>query len=134
MPLGSTPERTAGSAMIVRRTWMAPLGDNVVCGAAPAAAVATARERQANSRPNIRMQDLVIFPLLSWINFKIQSEIESLRARQQQSEQLGAAFAVDDAVDAIGAEAALEGDHGLFFVGHVIAEALEREQEAGIGP
>ena len=83
MPLGSTPERTAGSDMIVRRTWMAPLGDKMVWGAAPVAAVASAKERLASSRPKIRMQDLVIFPLLSWINCKIQSEIESLRARQQ---------------------------------------------------
>ena len=49
-------------------------------------------------------------------------------------EQLGAAFAVDDAVDQVGAEAALEGDHRLWRVGHVIAEPLEREQEAGVGP
>jgi hypothetical protein len=52
----------------------------------------------------------------------------------KSSEQLGPAFAVDDAVDQVGAEAALEGDHRLLRVGHVIAEALEREQEAGVGP
>src|SRR5690242_3591518 len=57
-----------------------------------------------------------------------------LRPRQQQSEQLGAAFAVDDPVDEIGPEAALEGDHRLLRIGHVVAEALERQQEAGVGP
>ena len=36
-----------------------------------------------------------------------------LRARKQQGQQLGPAFAVDDAVDQVGAEAALEGDHRL---------------------
>ncbi len=44
------------------------------------------------------------------------------------------AFAVDDPVDQVGPEAALEGDHRLLRVGDVIAEALEREQEAGVGP
>src|SRR6266481_2500109 len=57
-----------------------------------------------------------------------------LRPRQEQREQLRAALAVDDPVDEIGAEAALEGDHRLLLVGHVIAEALEREEEAGVGP
>src|SRR5687768_6126276 len=47
-----------------------------------------------------------------------------LRARQQEREQFGAALAVDDAVDALGAEAALEGDCRLERVGHVIAEAF----------
>ena len=36
-----------------------------------------------------------------------------LRPRQQQREQLRPAFAVDDAVDQVGPEAALEGDHRL---------------------
>ncbi len=57
-----------------------------------------------------------------------------LRPRQQQREQFGPAFAVDDPVDQVGPEAALEGDHRLLLVGDVIAEALEREQEAGVGP
>ena len=51
-----------------------------------------------------------------------------------KAQQFGPAFAVDDAVDEVGAEAALEGDHRLLRVGHVIAEPLEREQEAGVGP
>ena len=38
------------------------------------------------------------------------------------------------AVDQLGPEAALEGDHRLLRVADVIAEALEREQEAGVGP
>src|SRR5438309_855829 len=58
----------------------------------------------------------------------------SLRPRQQQSEQFRAAFAVDDAVDEVGAKPPLEGDHRLLLVGNVIAEAFEREQETGIGP
>ena len=57
-----------------------------------------------------------------------------LRPRQQQSQQFRPAFAVDDAVDHVGAEPPLERDHGFLRVGHVIAEALEREQEAGVGP
>src|SRR5687767_11670417 len=57
-----------------------------------------------------------------------------LRPGQQERQQLGAAFAVDDAVDQVGPEAALEGDHGLLLVGHVIAEPFERQQESGIGP
>src|SRR5689334_1551379 len=52
-----------------------------------------------------------------------------LRPRQQQGEELGAALAVDDSVDEVGPEAALECDHRLLRVGDVIAEALEREQE-----
>src|SRR5690242_11493234 len=50
-----------------------------------------------------------------------------LRTRQQQGEKLGPAFAVDDSVDEIGAKAALESDHCLLLVGHVIAETLEGE-------
>src|SRR4051812_26168478 len=57
-----------------------------------------------------------------------------LRPRQQQGEQLGAAFAVDDPVDQVGPEAALEGDHGLLRLGNVIAEPLEGEQEPGVRP
>jgi hypothetical protein len=37
-------------------------------------------------------------------------------------------------VDQVGPETPLEGDHRLLRVGHVIAEPLEREQEAGVGP
>ena len=33
-----------------------------------------------------------------------------------------------------GRDPALERDHGFLRVGHVIAETLEREQEAGVGP
>ena len=55
-------------------------------------------------------------------------------ARQQQRQQLGPAFAVDDAVDHVGPEPPLEGDHRLLRLGHVIAEPLEREEEAGVGP
>src|SRR5438874_2720179 len=57
-----------------------------------------------------------------------------LRPRQQQSEELGPALAVDDSVDQVGAEAALEGDHRFLLVRHVIAEPLEREEESGVGP
>src|SRR4051794_17321844 len=57
-----------------------------------------------------------------------------LRPGQQESEQLGPAFAVDDPVDHIGAKAALEGDHRLLRLGHVVTEALKRQQEAGVGP
>ena len=64
----------------------------------------------------------------------LEARLGSLRSRQQQREQLGPAFAVDDPVDQVGPEAALEGDHRLLRVGHVIAEPLEREQEAGVGP
>ncbi len=62
------------------------------------------------------------------------SQAPSLWSRQQQREQLRSTFAVDDPVDQVGAEAALEGDHGLERVADVVAEALEREQEAGVGP
>jgi hypothetical protein len=47
-----------------------------------------------------------------------------LGARQQQSEQLGAAFAVDNPVDELGPEAPLERDHCFLFVCDVVAEAL----------
>src|SRR4051794_19706569 len=57
-----------------------------------------------------------------------------LRARKQQSEQLGAAFAVDDPVDEVGSEATLERDHRFLRVSHVITKALKGEQEAGVGP
>src|SRR5205823_15080053 len=43
--------------------------------------------------------------------------LRSLRPRQQQREQLGAAFAVDDPVDEVGPEPPLEGDHRLLRVG-----------------
>ena len=51
-----------------------------------------------------------------------------------RASKLRPAFAVDDPVDQVGPEAALECDHGLLLVGHVIAEPLEREEESGIGP
>src|SRR5690242_18172929 len=60
--------------------------------------------------------------------------VNLLRSRQQQRQQLRTAFAVDDAVDKVGPEAALEGKHGLLLIGHVVAEPLEREQETGVGP
>src|SRR4029079_16438197 len=56
---------------------------------------------------------------------------QSLGTRQQQGEHFGAALAVDDAVDEVGAEAPLEGDHGFLRVAHVIAEPLQREEKAG---
>src|SRR5438477_5814078 len=57
-----------------------------------------------------------------------------LGSRKQQGEQLRTAFSVDDPIDNVGAEAALESDHSLLRIGHVIAEALEREQEPRVGP
>src|SRR3954463_4904114 len=57
-----------------------------------------------------------------------------LRPRQQQSEQLRAAFAVDDSVDEVGPEPALEGDHGFLRVGPIGADGLECEEEPGVGP
>ncbi len=51
-----------------------------------------------------------------------------------EREQFRPAFAVDDPVDQVGPEAALEGDYRLLRVGHVIAEPLERKQEARVGP
>src|SRR5215212_4218478 len=57
-----------------------------------------------------------------------------LRPWQQQGEQLGAAFAVDHAVDQVWPEAALEGDHRLLLVGDVVTKALEREQEPRVRP
>ena len=58
----------------------------------------------------------------------------SLRPGQQQREQLGATFTVDDPVDQVRPEPPLEGNHRLLRVGDVIAEPLEREEEAGVGP
>src|SRR5438874_3317103 len=57
-----------------------------------------------------------------------------LRPRKQQSQEFRAAFAVDDPVDLVGAEPALKGDHRLLLIGNIIAEPLEREQEARVGP
>src|SRR4249919_4168414 len=57
-----------------------------------------------------------------------------LGTRQQQGEQFGSTFPVDDPVDKVGPEAPLKGDHRLLGIGYVIAEALERKQEPGIGP
>lgn len=50
--------------------------------------------------------------------------MELLRPGKQHRQQLRAAFAVDDAVDEVGAEASLESNGRLKRVGHVIAEAL----------
>src|SRR5215217_2143924 len=66
-------------------------------------------------------------------SLRLWAPLPLLRPRQQESEQLGAALTVDDPVDHVGAEAALEGDHRFLLVGHVIAEAFEREEEAGVG-
>src|SRR4029453_8516481 len=57
-----------------------------------------------------------------------------LRTWKQQGEQLGAALAVDDAVDPVRREPSLVGDHRLLLLGHVVAEALESQQESGVGP
>src|SRR4051812_44713904 len=58
----------------------------------------------------------------------------SALAVQEELEEDGAALAVDDPVEQLGTKAALEGRHrGLSFA-HVIAPALEREQEAAVGP
>src|SRR3546814_8880497 len=58
----------------------------------------------------------------------------ALGLRQQQREQDRAAFAVDRAVDQLGAKAALERHRRCKTVGHVVTEAFEREQEARVGP
>src|SRR6476620_7531817 len=58
----------------------------------------------------------------------------SLRPRKQQREQLGPARAIDDPVDEIGPEAALECNHRFLFIGDVVSEPLEGQQEAGVGP
>ena len=58
----------------------------------------------------------------------------SLGSGQEQGEQLGPALAVNDSVDQVRPKAALEGDHRLLRFGHVVAEPLESEQEAGVGP
>jgi hypothetical protein len=57
-----------------------------------------------------------------------------LRPRQQQREQLGAAFSVDNPIDEVGPEPPLKGDYRLLRIGKVVAEPLEGEQEAGVGP
>src|SRR5471030_2056190 len=62
------------------------------------------------------------------------SLVVPLRLWQQQCEQDTAAFTVDHAVDQFRPEAPLEGDDRGELVAHVIAEALERDEEAGIGP
>ena len=60
--------------------------------------------------------------------------VRSALAVQEQLEQDRAALAVDRAVDQLRAEAALEGDHRGERVADVVAAALEREQEAAVGP
>ena len=57
-----------------------------------------------------------------------------LRPWEQQREEFRAAFAIDDAVDRLRAEAALEGDDGFLGIPDVITEPLECQQEAGVGP
>ena len=56
------------------------------------------------------------------------------RLWQQQGEQDAATLAINDAVDQLGAEAALERDDRGELVGHIIAETFERDEETGIGP
>src|SRR3954468_7223466 len=58
----------------------------------------------------------------------------SALAVQEELEQDGAALAVDGAVEQFEPEAALEGDRRGQRIMHVIAPALEREQEAAVGP
>jgi peptidase M48-like protein/PDZ domain-containing protein len=58
----------------------------------------------------------------------------SLGSRQQQREQLGSAFSVDDSIDPIRTKTALEGDDRLLRLGHVVTKPLKRKQEAGIRP
>src|SRR4051812_30960249 len=53
---------------------------------------------------------------------------------QEELEKDGAALPVDDPVDQFGAEAALECDDRRLRLVHVIAPALQREQEAAVGP
>src|SRR6185295_532255 len=53
---------------------------------------------------------------------------------QEELEKDGAALAVDDAVEQLGAKAALEGDDRGLGLGHVVTPALEREQEPAVGP
>ena len=57
-----------------------------------------------------------------------------LRPGKQQREKLGPAFAVDNAVDQVRPEAALEGNRRLLSVGDVIAEAFERKMKGSVGP
>ena len=57
-----------------------------------------------------------------------------MRPWQQEREQLGPALAVDDPVDQVWPEPPLKRDHRLLGVGDIIAEPLQRQQEAGIGP
>src|SRR6476469_3650332 len=49
-----------------------------------------------------------------------------LRPGQQQSEQFGPAFAVDDPVDDVRPETALECDHRLLRIGNIVTEPFQR--------
>ena len=57
-----------------------------------------------------------------------------MRPGQQEGEQLGPAFAIDDPVDEVRAKAALEGDHGFLGIRDVVAEPFKGKQESGVGP
>src|SRR3954447_20024717 len=57
-----------------------------------------------------------------------------LRPRKQQCEQLGSAFAVNDPVYQVWAEAPLEGNYGFLRLCDVVTETLERQKKAGVGP
>src|SRR4051812_18872646 len=58
----------------------------------------------------------------------------SLRPRQQQGEKLGAALAVDHAVDHVWPESPLKRDHGLLWLSDVIAKALESKEKTSVSP
>ena len=53
---------------------------------------------------------------------------------QEQPQEDRAAFAIDLAVDQLGPEAALESGYGGLRVANVIAETLQRKQEAAVRP
>src|SRR4051812_10123241 len=59
---------------------------------------------------------------------------QSALAVQEQLEKDRAALAVDPAVEQLGPETALEGEDRPLRLGDLIAPALEREQEAAVGP
>ena len=50
-----------------------------------------------------------------------------LGTRQQERQQFGPAFAVDDPINEVRPEPALERDHRLLLISHIIAEALQRQ-------
>ena len=58
---------------------------------------------------------------------KLSRAAKLLRPWKQQRQQLGPAFAIDDSVDEVGPEPALEGNHCLLRIGNVITEPFERQ-------